>query len=99
MPVPIVFDNLVVCRYYVDRYIVSKSILVLPCRHTVYLTLLTLFCFTFPLQLDPGNKEAVKAARRIKDKVAKAAKLNTPIVQVRVKPRLSIPGTAYKHTI
>eukprot|EP00903_Cladosiphon_okamuranus_P017674 g16275.t1 len=33
------------------------------------------------LELEPGNKEAVRAARRIKDKVAKAAKLNTPFRQ------------------
>ena len=33
-------------------------------------------------KLEPGNKEAVRAARRIKDKVAQAAKLNTPIRQV-----------------
>ncbi|CAM9970461.1 unnamed protein product [Scytosiphon promiscuus] len=33
------------------------------------------------LELEPGNKEAVRAARRIKDKVAQAAKLNTPIRQ------------------
>eukprot|EP00752_Nemacystus_decipiens_P003774 g3475.t1 len=33
------------------------------------------------LELEPGNKEAVRAARRIKDKVAQAAKLNTPVRQ------------------
>lgn len=34
------------------------------------------------IQLDPGNKEAVRAARRIKDKVAQAAKEDSPIRQV-----------------
>ncbi|CAN0361683.1 unnamed protein product [Ectocarpus sp. 12 AP-2014] len=33
------------------------------------------------LELEPGNKEAVRAARRIKDKVAQASRLNTPIRQ------------------
>ncbi|CAM9855369.1 unnamed protein product, partial [Sphacelaria rigidula] len=33
------------------------------------------------IELDPGNKDAVRAARRIKDKVAKAAKENSPIRQ------------------
>ena len=46
-------------------------------------TTATVLYIILPLQLEPGNKEAVRAARRIKDKVAKAVKLNTPIVQVR----------------
>lgn len=39
-------------------------------------------CDIAVLQLEPGNTEAVRAARRIKDKVAQAAKENSPIRQV-----------------
>lgn len=54
------------------------------CAHSAF-DFFALHCTNTPLvtcQLEPGNKEAVRAARRIKDKVAQAAKLNTPIRQV-----------------
>lgn len=53
-------------------------------------------------QLDPGNKDAVRAARRIKDKVAKAAKENSPIRQVCIcntTPLYHSRHAGYRHTM